>query len=67
MQTLAQTAGPGLKVFSALSGMYAFEELEPGTVDVMTGFVYPNPSEIKYHRLKIRAVCILETTSNKHY
>ncbi|MFH1983720.1 MAG: dihydrodipicolinate synthase family protein [Pseudomonadota bacterium] len=40
MQALAQTAGPGLKVFGALGGMYAFEELELGAVGVMTGFVY---------------------------
>jgi 4-hydroxy-tetrahydrodipicolinate synthase len=40
MQALAQTAGPELKVFGALGGMYAFEELELGAVGVMTGFVY---------------------------
>jgi len=40
MQALAATAGPGLKVFGALGGMYAFEELELGAVGVMTGFVY---------------------------
>jgi len=40
MQALAETAGPGLKVFGALGGMYAFEELELGAVGVMTGFVY---------------------------
>ena len=40
MQALAETAGPGLKVFGALGGMYALEELELGAVGVMTGFVY---------------------------
>ena len=40
MQALARTAGPELKVFGALGGMYAFEELELGAVGVMTGFVY---------------------------
>ena len=40
MQALAKTAGPDLKVFGALGGMYAFEELELGAVGVMTGFVY---------------------------
>ena len=40
MQALGETAGPGLKVFGALGGMYALEELELGAVGVMTGFVY---------------------------
>ena len=40
MQALAETAGPDLKVFGALGGMYALEELELGAVGVMTGFVY---------------------------
>jgi 4-hydroxy-tetrahydrodipicolinate synthase len=40
MQALAESAGPELKVFGALGGMYAFEELERGAVGVMTGFVY---------------------------
>ena len=40
MQSLAKTAGTGLKVFGALGGMYALEELELGAVGIMTGFVY---------------------------
>ena len=40
MQALSKTVGPGLKVFGALGGMYALEELELGAVGVMTGFVY---------------------------
>ncbi len=40
MQALAKTAGTGLKVFGALGGMYAFEEMELGAVGIMTGFVY---------------------------
>jgi 4-hydroxy-tetrahydrodipicolinate synthase len=40
MQALAEHAGPGLKVFGALGGMYALEELELGAVGIMTGFVY---------------------------
>ena len=40
MQALARTAGAGLKVFGALGGMYALEELELGAVGIMTGFVY---------------------------
>jgi len=40
MQALSKTAGPELKVFGALGGMYALEELELGAVGVMTGFIY---------------------------
>ncbi len=40
MQALSESAGPDLKVFGALGGMYAFEELERGAVGIMTGFVY---------------------------
>jgi 4-hydroxy-tetrahydrodipicolinate synthase len=40
IQALAKTTGPGLKVFGALGGLYALEELELGAVGVMTGFVY---------------------------
>ena len=40
MQALANTAGAGLKVFGALGGMYALEEMELGAVGIMTGFVY---------------------------
>ncbi|MBW1818992.1 MAG: dihydrodipicolinate synthase family protein [Deltaproteobacteria bacterium] len=40
MQALAKLTGPGLKVFGALGGMYALEELELGAVGIMTGFVF---------------------------
>jgi 4-hydroxy-tetrahydrodipicolinate synthase len=40
MQALAKAAGPRLKVFGALGGMYALEELELGATGIMTGFVY---------------------------
>lgn len=41
MQALEKSdAGKGLKVFGALGGMYALEELELGAVGIMTGFVY---------------------------
>lgn len=40
MQALSELAGQELKVFGALGGMYAFEELERGAVGIMTGFVY---------------------------
>lgn len=40
MRALAKTTGTGLKVFGALGGLYAFEEMESGAVGIMTGFVY---------------------------
>ena len=40
MQALAEKAGSELKVFGALGGMYALEELELGAVGIMTGFIY---------------------------
>ncbi|MGD9308066.1 MAG: dihydrodipicolinate synthase family protein, partial [Desulfosarcina sp.] len=40
MQALVENTGPELKVFGALGGMYAFEELQLGAVGIMTGFVY---------------------------
>lgn len=40
IQKLWHLTGRELKVFGALGGMYAFEELEAGAVGIMTGFVY---------------------------
>ena len=40
MQALQGLVGERLKVFGALGGMYAFEELQLGAVGIMTGFVY---------------------------
>lgn len=40
MQALSRSSVPDLKVFGALGGMYALEELERGAVGIMTGFVY---------------------------
>lgn len=40
IRALTETAGPSFKVFGALGGMYALEELERGAVGIMTGFVY---------------------------
>ncbi len=40
MQALQQTVGEKLKVFGALGGNYALEELQLGAVGIMTGFVY---------------------------
>ncbi|WP_029915319.1 dihydrodipicolinate synthase family protein [Pelobacter seleniigenes] len=40
MQALQKTVGEPLKVFGALGGNYALEELQLGAVGIMTGFVY---------------------------
>lgn len=40
MQALQKTVGEKLKVFGALGGNYALEELQLGAVGIMTGFVY---------------------------
>jgi len=40
MQALQKTVGAPLKVFGALGGNYALEELQLGAVGIMTGFVY---------------------------
>ncbi len=40
MQALQKTVGEELKVFGALGGNYALEELQLGAVGIMTGFVY---------------------------
>lgn len=40
MQALSRTVGNRLKVFGALGGMYALEELQLGAVGIMTGFIY---------------------------
>ena len=39
-QALQKTVGAPLKVFGALGGNYALEELQLGAVGIMTGFVY---------------------------
>jgi len=40
MQALQKSVGAPLKVFGALGGNYALEELQLGAVGIMTGFVY---------------------------
>lgn len=40
IQVLKKTVGEPLKVFGALGGNYALEELQLGAVGIMTGFVY---------------------------
>jgi 4-hydroxy-tetrahydrodipicolinate synthase len=49
MKTLQRMAGDGLKVFGALGGMYALEELELGAVGIMTGFIYAELLVQLYH------------------
>jgi len=41
MAKLSKLVGADLKVFGALGGAYAFEELDRGAVGIMTGFGYP--------------------------
>lgn len=41
MDTLNKLNGSSLRVFGALGGMFALEELERGAVGIMTGFAYP--------------------------
>lgn len=41
MDKLAGLTAGELKVFGALGGMYAFEELDRGASGIMTGFAYP--------------------------
>ncbi|MGK2907990.1 MAG: dihydrodipicolinate synthase family protein [Desulfuromonadales bacterium] len=40
MQALQKTVGDPLRVFGALGGTYALEELQLGAVGIMTGFIY---------------------------
>ncbi|MDX2480160.1 MAG: dihydrodipicolinate synthase family protein [Desulfuromusa sp.] len=40
MQMLQKAVGEPLKVFGALGGTYALEELQLGAVGIMTGFIY---------------------------
>ena len=41
MDAVRELTGKALKVFGALGGLYAFEELDRGAVGIMTGFAYP--------------------------
>ena len=41
MDAVWALAGRDLRIFGALGGMYAFEELDRGAVGIMTGFAYP--------------------------
>jgi len=40
MQALQKSVGADLKVFGALGGNYALEELQLGAIGIMTGFIY---------------------------
>lgn len=48
-QALQKAVGPSLKVFGALGGNYALEELQLGAVGIMTGFVYAELLVRLYH------------------
>jgi 4-hydroxy-tetrahydrodipicolinate synthase len=41
MASVFEKTGHEIKIFGALGGMYAFEELDRGAVGIMTGFAYP--------------------------
>lgn len=41
IERVRKLAGDGLRIFGALGGAYAFEELDRGAVGIMTGFAYP--------------------------
>ncbi len=53
MAALQRNPGPGLKVFGALGGLFAFEELDRGAVGLMTGFAYPELLVELYRKYKI--------------
>ena len=50
MDSIWSLTGKELKVFGALGGMYAFEELDRGAVGIMTGFAYPELLVALYNR-----------------
>lgn len=50
MDSIWALTGKELKVFGALGGLYAFEELDRGAVGIMTGFAYPELLVALYDR-----------------
>lgn len=52
MAAVQEKAGPELKIFGALGGLFAFEELDRGAVGLMTGFAYPELLVELYRRYK---------------
>ena len=52
MDAVWALTGKDLKIFGALGGLYAFEELDRGAVGIMTGFAYPELLVEIYRRFK---------------
>lgn len=52
---MERTAG-AIKIFGALGGVYAFEELERGAVGIMTGFAYPELLVELYRRYRAQDI-----------
>jgi 4-hydroxy-tetrahydrodipicolinate synthase len=52
MEAVRKLAGSEAKIFGALGGMYAFEELDRGAVGIMTGFAYPELLVELYRRYR---------------
>lgn len=52
MEAVRERAGNEIKIFGALGGMYAFEELDRGAVGIMTGFAYPELLVELYRRYR---------------
>jgi 4-hydroxy-tetrahydrodipicolinate synthase len=52
MDAVRKPAGDELKIFGALGGMYALEELERGAVGIMTGFAFPELLVELYRRFR---------------
>jgi 4-hydroxy-tetrahydrodipicolinate synthase len=52
MEAVLKQSGNEIKIFGALGGMYAFEELDRGAVGIMTGFAFPELLVALYHRYR---------------
>ncbi|SMC26420.1 4-hydroxy-tetrahydrodipicolinate synthase [Desulfacinum hydrothermale DSM 13146] len=52
MEAVWKRAGKDLKIFGALGGLYALEELERGAVGIMTGFAFPELLVELYRRVR---------------
>ena len=52
MDAVLDRTGSNIKIFGALGGMYAFEELDRGAVGLMTGFAFPELLVELYRRFR---------------
>ena len=52
IESVLEKTNNKIKVFGALGGMYAFEELDRGAVGIMTGFAYPELLVALYQRFR---------------